>query len=367
MENPLIIAYYLPQFHPIAENDEWWGKGFTEWTNVGKAKPLYKGHYQPRVPADLGYYDLRIPSVREQQAQLAREAGVGGFCYWHYWFGPGKQLMNEIIDEVAATGSPDFPFCLGWANESWYKKMWDKNSNEDRLLIEQTYGGESDYRAHYEYVRTLFQNKNYIRIDGNPFFLIYKPEQFADVELFIQLWNKWVKEDGIADKVYFVANIEYHWHREQWISKGFSAITPMPNFRLHRDYMLKHGMKHRFKEMVRKQKRLPLRISLEDVNKNIIFEDSDYDDALIPFLFPQWDHSPRSANSFRSFIVESTPEMFKQQAQIVLQCVMKKNNKVVMLKSWNEWAEGNYMEPDIVYGKAYINALAQVLSELGVR
>lgn len=122
---PKIIALYLPQYYPFKENNEWWGTGFTEWTNVGKAKPLFKGHYQPRVPADLGYYDLRLPCIREQQAQLAKEAGVYGFCYWHYWFGNGRRLMNLVFDEVLSTGKPDFPFCLGWANHSWYAKNWN--------------------------------------------------------------------------------------------------------------------------------------------------------------------------------------------------------------------------------------------------
>ena len=119
---PRLISFYLPQFYPTPENDEWWGKGFTEWTNVGRAKPLFKGHYQPKVPADLGYYDLRIPEVREQQADLAREAGIEGFCYWHYWFGNGKRLLDRVFREVVETGKPDFPFCLCWANHSWYAK-----------------------------------------------------------------------------------------------------------------------------------------------------------------------------------------------------------------------------------------------------
>lgn len=172
-EKPLVIAYYLPQFHPFKENDEWWGKGFTEWTNVGKAKPLFRGHYQPKVPADLGYYDLRLPEIRQQQAELAKEAGVSGFCYWHYWFGEGRQLLNEIIDEVVATGKPDFPFCLGWANETWKAKQWNKDGSGDKVLIEQRYGGEDDYRHHFEYVLKIFKDDRYIKIKNCPLFLIY--------------------------------------------------------------------------------------------------------------------------------------------------------------------------------------------------
>ena len=149
-----IIAFYLPQYYPFKENNEWWGTGFTEWTNVGKAKPLFRNHYQPRVPADLGYYDLRVPEVREQQAELAQEAGIFGFCYWHYWFGNGKQLLQKVFDEVIDTKRPDYPICLGWANHSWYSKTWNRNGN-DKLLIKQEYGGEEDFYNHYPLVELI--------------------------------------------------------------------------------------------------------------------------------------------------------------------------------------------------------------------
>ena len=144
-----IIANYLPQFHPIPENDKFWGKGFTEWTNVAKAKPFFKGHYQPRIPADLGFYDLRLPEIREQQAQLAREAGVEGFCYWHYWFGNGKQLLERPFQEVVASGKPDFPFCLCWANHDWSNKSWKKDSKLDAMIAKQEYLGEKDHTEHF--------------------------------------------------------------------------------------------------------------------------------------------------------------------------------------------------------------------------
>ena len=138
-----VIAFYLPQFHPTPENDKWWGKGFTEWTNVGKAKPLFKGHYQPKVPADLGYYDLRVPETRREQAELARQYGIEGFCYWHYWFGNGRQLLQRPFQEVLASGEPDFPFCLAWANHSWEDKQFNKEGG-NKMLMEQLYPGDED-------------------------------------------------------------------------------------------------------------------------------------------------------------------------------------------------------------------------------
>ena len=174
-----VLAFYLPQFHPIPENDQWWGKGFTEWTNVGKAKRLFPGHYQPRVPADLGYYDLRVPETREAQANLAREYGIEGFVYWHYWFGNGKQLLERPFNEVLESGKPDFPFALAWANESW-KGFW--HGLEDRnTLIEQIYPGKEDYVAHFNVVLPAFKDKRYIRCNGRPVFFIYKPSSLPDM------------------------------------------------------------------------------------------------------------------------------------------------------------------------------------------
>ena len=160
MEKSKIIAYYLPQYHPFPENDKWWGKGFTEWTNVGNAKPLYRGHYQPKVPTELGYYDLRIPEIRQQQADLAKEAGVFGFCYWHYWFGNKRQLLNEIIDEVIESGKPDFPFCFGWANESWKAKQWNKDGSRLRCSKKDPENGrppKSGYSHHRHDCKCLFR------------------------------------------------------------------------------------------------------------------------------------------------------------------------------------------------------------------
>ena len=170
-----VIAFYLPQFHPIPENDLWWGPGFTEWTNVARARRFYPGHYQPRLPGELGFYDLRLPETREAQAVLAADYGLSAFCYWHYWFGGGRRLLERPFDEVLQSGSPDFPFCLGWANQTW-SGIW--HGAPSRMLIEQTYPGESDYRAHFETVLPAFKDPRYVRIDGRPLFSCTTPPIF---------------------------------------------------------------------------------------------------------------------------------------------------------------------------------------------
>lgn len=360
--NLQIIAYYLPQFHPFKENDEWWGKGFTEWTNVGKAKPLFKGHYQPKVPADLGYYDLRIPEVRQQQVELAKEAGVTGFCYWHYWFGNGFQVMNDIIDDVASSGKPDFPFCLGWANESWKAKFWNKDGKGDKILVEQVYGGEHDYRAHYEYVRSLVLNKNYIKVNGRPFFLVYKPLQFPQMREFIQLWNDWIKEDGIAESFYFVANLYDNRTKDSLLSMGFDAVTPDPGSRMimHHKSLPKwiRAISMAYRSMFKK----PLCLNYSTIEGYMLQQAFDNDERVLPFVLPQWDHTPRSG--WKGYLLRISPNQFQNQAEHVLEMVKHKSNQIVMLKSWNEWAEGNYMEPDLKFGKSYIQALKSAISSV---
>ena len=202
-----VIAYYLPQFYPCEFNDKWYGKGFTEWTNVGKANKLFRGHYQPKVPADLGYYDLRLPDVAEKQVELAKEAGIFGFAYWHYWWA-GKRLLDMPAERMLKTMKPDFPFMFAWANESWYKKLWDTDTKKDTLIMEQTYPGEEDNRDHFEYCLPFFKDKRYITFDGRPVFFIYRPLKFEHLKDFITQWNTWIKEEGVADSFYWMAMSE---------------------------------------------------------------------------------------------------------------------------------------------------------------
>ena len=360
-----IIAFYLPQYHPFQENNEWWGMGFTEWTNVGKAKPLFRGHYQPKVPADLGYYDLRLPTVREQQAKLAREAGIEGFMYWHYWFGNCKQLMSDIFDGVLKSGKPDFPFCLGWANHSWYAKDWNSNDvKKDKILIEQTYPGELDYRNHFEKVLPAFKDPRYIKMENKPIFLIFDTINLPSE--FISLWNKWAKDEGIINGIYFIAHAKSHQinSKEEILKKGYSAITFDRLKELYYGRNLRRKKLFQIKGIIRLLLNRPFfMVDYKDAYPYLV-DEKDICDDVIPALLPNWDHTPRSGKK-GLLLTNSTPEYFKEHAKMVLNIVKQKENKLILLKSWNEWAEGNYMEPDLKFGKRYIETLREAIKEVG--
>ena len=361
-----VIAFYLPQFHPFKENDEWWGKGFTEWTNVGKAKPLFKGHNQPHVPTELGYYDLRLPIIREQQAEMARDAGVTAFCYWHYWFGNGKQLMEDIFNEVLNTKKPDFPFCLGWANHSWFAKNWNSDgTSTNKLLIEQTYPGIEDEKMHFNFLIKAFKDNRYIKIDGAPLLYIFDPVSIPQ-EYLINL-RKWTKENGFTD-LYLIANITHESiKKSDMLDKGFSAVTyqrlgGITNKTLkswgrtgrgiHKMWKKVLGfITHRPPFMTDYRKFYPLLITKEDYKENVI-----------PTLIPQWDHTPRSGWN-GSFFIHANPQYFYKHAIMALDSVKNKKNPILFLKSWNEWGEGNFMEPDLTYGRGFIEALRKAINQ----
>ena len=353
-----VWAYYLPQFHPIHENDEWWGKGFTEWTNVGKAKPMFPGHNQPNVPADLGYYDLRVPETREAQAQLAREAGVEGFIYWHYWFA-GKRLMERPFNEVLASGKPDFPFALAWANETW--KGFDYGSNDERnILIEQTYPGDDDYIAHFYAVLSAFRDKRYITCEGKPIFVIFNTDNIPDMKHYIELWNDLAKQNGLKG-VYFIAHRQSLYTREQ-IEKysetmrnyGFNATNVVNKYKAGVQQL---SIPMRF---IRKifHKWLKVLPEIYPYNIEVMHTELDGREDIIPTVIPCWDHTPRSG--YRGVVLRgSTPERFGEAMNTAVKSIAHKpfDKRIIIIKSWNEWAEGNYIEPDLRWGTGYLDAL----------
>lgn len=354
-----LIAYYLPQYHPFPENDEWWGKGFTEWTNVARARRLFPGHIQPHIPADLGFYDLRMPEVREEQARLAREAGIEGFCYYEYWFGNGRRLMQRPFDEVVASGRPDFPFCLAWANHSWYKKLWDpKNPGKDKLLMEQLYPGEKDYEEHFKHLLTAFRDKRYIRVDGKPLYVVYDALHFKDIGNFMATWRRLAAGSGLGN-FYFVATDFNSEHREELLKMGFDATHNVDYINI---YHKSSTLNKAFKTFCRLYLHIPMIYRYSDAMKHMLNDDCRKDN-VIPVITPNWDHTPRSGAKGLVF-THARPEYFKQLAMQALDMVKEKpeEHRIVFIKSWNEWGEGNYMEPDLQYGHGYLDALKEALN-----
>ena len=356
MNKARIIALYLPQFHPTRENDLWWGKGFTEWTNVAQARPLFRGHYQPHIPADLGFYDLRLAETRNAQAELAKTNGVEGFCYWHYWFGNGKRLLERPFDEVLSSGQPDFPFCLSWANHSWQRKLWNYDGKGDVMLMEQSYPGENDIVQHFYYVLKAFKDPRYITVDGKPLFGVFAPLDHPDIAEFIAIWRRLAAENGLKG-IYFVGHgiIE---NRDEILSKGFDAFNDNCTLEILRK--------------INRFRRLFLKIRTRCFKHPIVLP---YSSAVkywskeihraintIPTITPNWDHTPRSHN--KGVVLQgSTPKAFKKHVKEVIENVSHKpeEHKLIFLKSWNEWGEGNHIEPDLKYGSQYLDVIRQLI------
>lgn len=360
MSKPRVLALYLPQYHPTPDNDRWWGKGFTEWTNVGKAKKWYPGHDQPKVPADLGYYDLRLPEVREAQAELAKEAGVEAFCYYHYWFGDGKEELDLPFKEVLRTGRPNFPFCLCWANESWYSKFWNMDGvAQKKNLIEQTYPGDDDIIKHFYSLLPAFRDNRYVKVDGRLFFMIYMPLEYPEVTHFIKLWNNLARINDLGS-FYFVGSLVHGDdvtvdNIDRVISLGFDAVNVVGLFRA------THKRRSLMSRTLHKILNRPYVLKYKSILPDLITE-SDNRPDVIPTIIPNWDHSPRSGAS-GVVVAGATGELFKDLIHKAIDIVKQREEPIIILKSWNEWGEGNYMEPDIRNGNLYIRALREVLDE----
>ena len=377
-----VIAYYLPQFHPIPENDTWWGKGFTEWTNVGKARPLFKGHYQPRVPADLGYYDLRLSEVREAQAKMAQEAGVDGFCYWHYWFSHDNKLLDRVFNEVLQNGTPDFPFCLGWANHNWTNKSWEAGTRKvkEQTLMEMIYTRE-EYIMHFFDVLPAFKDRRYMTIDGKPIFVVWDPLGFPDISEFICTWQELALENGLpgiyfigtkqnidmtdkADKAFsiFKRNINTaSRHYRAVLDAGFDAVNSKGYDRA--EYICRSPFDVLFRTLAsRLFNYFPIsKCEQYKINENSFVEEDKWENVY-PSIMPGWDRSPRSGKKARIHI-NATPEVFGKHVQDALELIKDKKDehKILFLWSWNEWAEGCYMEPDLKYGHEFLDILRDAI------
>ena len=360
-----VLAFYLPQYHPIKENNVWFGEGFTEWTNVGKAQPLFKGHYQPRVPADLGYYDLRIPEVRKKQAELAKEAGISAFCYYHYWFGNGRQIMEMPLNEVVRTGEPDFPFCICWANHSFFRKSWNPQTNilNKELLLEQTYPNDEDIIEHFKSLLPAFRDNRYFKIDGKLVFMIYNISAIPDFQRFKSIWKDLSNEYGLPGFFY----IGYTTKKEE-INNLLDQCDAVNLELLHNTNINSYGfisnIRRRIFSVIGYFLKRPMFVKDYAEYIHNLVDPIEKSDRIIPQIIPNWDWSPRRGAA-GLILHNSTPKNFQHHVEDVIKLLKNKpsNRKLIFLKSWNEWGEGNYLEPDLKFGKGYIKALKSALDK----
>ena len=341
-----LIAFYLPQFHPIPENDAWWGKGFTEWRKVAQAEPQFPGHYQPHVPADLGFYDLRLAETRERQAALARAAGIHGFCYYHYWFN-GKQLLQRPFDEVLASGEPDFPFALCWANDPWSRR-WDGRT--DDLLQPQTYSADDDL-AHIRWLLPALRDPRAITVDGKPMFLVYRGADLPDPARTCETWRREVEQAGLPG-VHLVA-VETAWDLGWDATQvGFDAkVLFQPQF----GWLMTHVAKEHGQVAVPGKDEL--QVYNYDVVRAAVADLEPVDYRRYETVFPGWDNTPRVGE--RAVVIHnSTPSGYADWLRdaVYRASVEETDHRIVFLNAWNEWAEGCHLEPDVRSGHAFLEA-----------
>jgi len=337
---PRLIAFYLTQFHPTPENDRWWGKGFTEWTNVTKAEPLFEGHLQPHLPTDFGFYDLRVRETRRDQIKVAKQYGIDGFCYHYYWFS-GKRLLHLPLDDMLADPESDMPFCLCWANENWTRR-WDAAEHE--VLIAQEYRPGDDL----DFIKSLipfFQDKRYIRVDGKPYFCVYRPPHLPDVRKSLRIWRDYCRTIGLGE-IHISAALTHG--NEEYTSFGFDSGVEFPPHNLRTApvnnqvnfFNAFHGNLMQYESIANS------------------FLDRDYrDPRIFKTVFPSWDNTARTKE--RALVVlNGTPDNYEYWLGATIDRAMRTGEKdeLVFVNAWNEWAEGCHLEPDRGYGHGFLQA-----------
>lgn len=346
------ITFYLPQFFPIPENDEWWGPGFTEWTNTARARRLFPGHQQPTLPGELGFYDLRVPETRQAQSDLAREYGVEAFAYWHYWFGHGRRILERPFREVIASGAPEISFCLAWANQTW-SGIW--HGAADRILMEQLYPGKEDDQAHFDTILPAFRDERYLRVDGRPVFYVFRPESLPDPAEFVDRWQGMARQAGLPG-LYLVGEMSNAAGDPIYTSgeaDGFDASV----------YLRLPAVRTRAAttrmRLLRKTMGGP---EVYPYNDSVMAE-SLRGPHIQPSVYPNWDNTPRSKRG-GIVLTGATPEKFRKNLADAVATIADRpeQHRLLWIKSWNEWAEGNHLEPDLELGRAWLEALREGLA-----
>ena len=353
VRSPRLIAYHLPQFHPIPENNEWWGNGFTEWTNVRKSRPLYRGHHQPSVPLDDNYYNLTYARAREAQAALAKRFGIDGFCYYHYWF-KGKKLLERPCEAILESGEPDFPFCFSWANETWTRR-WDGGSHD--VLIRQEYGEEPDWKQPFDYLLPYFRDPRYITHEGKPVFLVYIPGYFPEVTRWVGCWQKWARANGLPG-IHFVKTLTAQDHQVGDAGfSGFASFEPWLTVwrrrgrRLDQHIGLRKKLLHARKSLRLCPHTTPFVFGYEEIWERMLhrrYVPGEYRGAFVA-----WDNSPRMGLNAK-IVAGSTPRKFGQFLGHQIAASVREKTPFLFINAWNEWAEGAYLEPDQRHGYDYL-------------
>lgn len=355
MSDKRIIAIHLPQYYPFPENDKWWGKGFTEWRNVASAKPRFSGHYQPHIPADLGFYDLRLKESRIAQQELAKEYGIYGFCYYHYWFN-GHLLMEKPVEAMLADIEETFPFMLCWANENW-SRNWEGGFN--KTLMEQHYSEEDDI-AHFNYLLPFFTDERYIKVDGKPVFCVYKPHLFPDFEKTCRTWQKEAEKKGFNLYIcYFEAGES---RTQKYLSQTVDASVEFQPM-----YLGKYGrLSNLAYNLSRKYLQKELFNKIVNYKRYVDFKCKEsvmcgY--KRYPSLCPSWDNSPRRTNGHFFAFTHNSPEAFGKWMQHVYSDFepFSKDENFIFINAWNEWAEGNHLEPDLKNGMRFLEEIKRTV------
>jgi hypothetical protein len=347
-----LIAFYLPQFYPFPENDRWWGKGFTEWMNVTRARPLFHGHYQPHLPAYLGFYDLRLPEARSAQADLAKAFGLHGFCYYHYWF-EGRRLLDRPFQEVLRSGEPDFPFCLCWANESWSRRWLGE---EKDLLVQQTYSFEDDVN-HARYLVNAFADPRYIKVSGKPLFLIYRPNDLPEARQTIDVIRNQCLRHGLPDP--YLVGVDGHAFGRDFRQEGFDCTLAFePQLAVLPDALRDGPTLSKLARNSRRGVLSPTLKIFDDLEARTLMRQRQRDFPFIRSVFVAWDNSPRRGE--HGVIIEhSTPDAFHSALSVAMQsqAATMGSELPVFINAWNEWAEGNHLEPDQRFGCEYLTKI----------
>lgn len=350
------VAFYLPQYHPTPENDRWWGPGFTDWVNVAKARPFYRGHHQPHIPADLGFYDLRLRETRIAQAELAKRYGISAFCYYHYWF-DGKLILEKPLEAILSDQEPDLPFCICWANETWNRR-WDGREHE--ILLSNNYD-QYDPDSHFEYLKEAFHDSRYLRVGGKPVFLIYRIDQFPNIESTIFQWRAKAQKIGLPG-IYLCAVLS-HMHKldaTETMALGFDAVVGFePHWKTLRSQFITSSLRYNIARLVHRLKGNNFVVYDYRAMVNAAMERKESVVKRFPCVTPSFDNSARSNGVI---IQNDDADLFEAWLRDAVRRVdaYPVDEQLVFINAWNEWAEGCHLEPDLRNGHRFLQAVRNV-------